>query len=48
MKVLRKTKKDRIRSQQFRESCGIQPNYEWVERRRIEWEEHVTRIDAER
>ena len=41
-----KTKIDRIRSQQIRESCGIQPIDEWVERRR-EWGEHVTRMDAE-
>ena len=51
MKVLRKivgkTKIDRIRSQQIRESCGIQPINEWVERRR-EWDQHVTRMDAER
>jgi hypothetical protein len=51
MKILRKivgkTKIDRIRSQQIRESCGIQPVNEWVERRR-EWDEHVTRMDAER
>ena len=44
MKVLRKivdkTKIDRIRSQQIRESCGIQPMNEWVKKRR-EWEEHV-------
>ena len=36
MKVLRKivgkTKIDRIRSQQIRESCGIQPINEWMER----------------
>ena len=56
MKVLRKivgkTKIDRIRSQEIRESCGIQPINEWVERRRRrrrrEWDEHVTRIDAEK
>ena len=51
MKILRKivgkTKIYRIRSQQIREFCGIQPINEWVERRR-EWDEHVTRIDAER
>ena len=46
MKVLRKIVGNRIRSQQFRESCDIQPINEWVERR--EWEEHVTRMDAER
>ena len=51
MKVLRKivgkTKIDRIRSQQIRISCGIQPVNEWVERRRREWDKHVTRMDAE-
>jgi hypothetical protein len=40
MKVLRKvvgkTKLDRIRSQQIRESCGIQPVIECMERRRRE------------
>ena len=41
---------DKIRSQQIRESCGIQPINEWVERRRRrrEREEYETRIDAER
>ena len=47
-KIVGKTKIDRIRSQQIRESCGIQPINEWVERRKREWDEHVTRIDAER
>ena len=49
MKVLRKvvgyTKIDRIRSQKIRESCGIQPINEWVERRRRKWDQHVTRMD---
>ena len=35
-------------SQQIRESCGIQPINEWAERRRSEWDQHVTRMDAER
>ena len=54
MKVLRKivdkTKMDRIKSQQIRESYGIQSINEWVERRirRREWDQHVTRMDAER
>ena len=51
MKVLRKIvdklKIDRIRSQQIRESCGILPINQWVRRRR-EWDQHVTRMDAER
>ena len=34
-------------SQQIREFCGIQAINEWVERR-TEWDEHVTRMDAER
>ena len=46
-KIVRKTKIDSIRSQQIRESCSIRPINEPVERRR-EWEEHVTRMDAER
>ena len=47
-KIVDKTKIDRIRSQQLRESCGIQPIKEWLERRRREWDKHVTRMDAER
>ena len=40
--------KNRITSQQIRESYGIQPIDEWVERRRREWDEYVARMDAER
>ena len=45
-KIIGRTKVDRIRSQQIRESCGIQPSNEWAERRRSrrEWDEHVTRM----
>ena len=46
-KIFGKTKIDRIRSQQIRKSCGIQPIHECVERRK-EWDEHVTRVNAER
>jgi hypothetical protein len=52
MKVLRKidskTKTDTIRSPQIRESCGIQPINEWVERTKREWDEHITRRYTER
>ena len=51
MKVLRKidkTKIDRIRSQQIRESCGVQPINKWVGRRRREWNGQKNRMDAER
>ena len=37
-----------IKKPTTRESCGIQPINEWVERRRREWDEHVTRMNAER
>ena len=46
-KIVGKTKIGSVRSQQIRESCFIQPINKWVERRR-EWDEHVTRMDAER
>ena len=49
-KIVGKTKIGRIRSQQIRESCDIQPINEWEERRRRrrEWDQHVTRMDAKR
>ena len=46
-KIFGRTKIDRIRSQQIRESCGIELINEWVERRR-EWDEYLTRMDAKR
>ena len=42
-----KTKTDRIRSQQIRGSCRIQPINEWMKRRRRECDEHVTSMEAE-
>ena len=45
-KIVVKTNIDRIRSQQIRESCGIQPINEWVESGR-QWDQHVRRMDAE-
>ena len=49
-KIVDKTKKDRIGSQQIRESCGIPSINEWMERRRRrrKWDERVTRMNAER
>ena len=41
-------KKNRIRSQQIRESYDIQPINECVEIRRREWDENVTRMDVKR
>ena len=45
-KIVGKTKIDRIRRQQIRESCGIQPIKEWVEGRRREWDERITIMNA--
>ena len=47
-KMAGKTKIYKIKIQQIRESCGIQPFSEWMERRIREWDEHVTRVDAKR
>ena len=43
-----KQKIDRISSQQIKESCGIQPIDEWVERRRREWDaERLVKISRD-
>ena len=47
-KILWKTKIDRMRSRQNRESCGIQPINGWAGRISGEWNVYVTRINAER
>ena len=44
-KIVDKTKIDRIRSQQIRESCGKRTIQEWVEGRIREWDEHVKRMN---
>ena len=47
--IVGKTKIEKMRIQQIRESCGIQPINEWLESGRTrEWDENVTKIDAER
>ena len=47
IKIVGKTKIDIVRSKQIPELCGIQPINDWVERIRREWDQHVTRMDAE-
>jgi len=48
MKKLRrttdKTKWDRTRNDRIRESCEIQNITWWVQRRRTEWIEHISRM----
>ena len=48
MKDSLKNIKRQNKKPQTREFCNIQPIDEWVERRRRECDEHVTRMDAER
>ena len=45
---MEKQKIHRMRSQEIRESWGIQPINEWMEWRRREWDEYVAKMDAER
>jgi hypothetical protein len=35
-----------IRNQQITETCVIKSINEWMETRKREWDEHVTRMDA--
>ena len=48
MKILRKTKIGKIRIRKITEPCVIQPISDWMEKRRTEWDEPVTRMDAEK
>jgi len=52
MKTLRritnKTKWDRARNDRIRESCEIQNITSWVQRRRTEWSEHISRMADDR
>ena len=52
MKTLRritnKTKWDRARKDMVGESCEIQNIISWVQRRRTEWSEHISRMADDR
>ena len=43
-RITNKTKWDRARNDRIRESCEIQNITSWVQRRRIEWSEHISRM----
>jgi hypothetical protein len=43
-RITNKTKWDRMRNDRIRESCEIQNITSWVQRRRTEWNEHITRM----
>ena len=47
-RIINKTKWDRIRNDRIRELCEIQNITFWVQRRRTEWSEHVSRMADDR
>jgi hypothetical protein len=47
-RIINKTKWGRMRNDRIRESCEIQNITSWVQRRRIEWSEHISRVGDDR
>jgi hypothetical protein len=47
-RIINKTKRDRMRNGRIRESCEIRNITSWVQRRRIEWSEHISRMADDR
>jgi hypothetical protein len=47
-RIINKTKWDRMRNDRIRESCEIQNITSWMQRRRIEWSEHISRMADDR
>jgi hypothetical protein len=47
-RIINKTKWDRMRNDRIGESCEIQNIISWVQRRRIEWSEHISRMADDR
>jgi len=43
-RIINKTKWDRVRNDRIRELCEIQNITSWVQRRRTEWSEHISRM----
>lgn len=52
MKTLRrivgKTRIDRVRNEEVRDTCGVEDISEWVKKRRRQWDEHVERMGEDR
>ena len=47
-RIINKTKWDRMQNDRIRELCEIQNITSWVQRRRTEWSEHVSRMADDR
>ncbi|KAI4472235.1 hypothetical protein M0802_017027 [Mischocyttarus mexicanus] len=46
--IVGKTRKDRIRNTSIRKECDIQDIIKWGRVRRRNWDEHISRMDADR
>ena len=47
-RIINKTRRDRMRNESIRETCGIQNITSWVQRRRTEWSMHISRVAEDR
>jgi hypothetical protein len=47
-KVVAKTMLGHVRNHDIRERCGIQPIGEWLNKKREEWNNHISGITADR
>ena len=47
-RIMNKTRLDKIRNRDIREKCEIQNIGDWVQRRRIEWNAHISRTNEDR
>lgn len=47
-KIMEKTRRDKIRSEDIRRQLNIQAIGDWVDRRRSEWNDHVSRMTSDR
>ena len=47
-RIINKTRRDRMRNESIRETCGIQNITSWVQRRRTEWSMHISRMAEDR
>jgi len=47
-RIINKAKWDRVRNDRIRELCEIQNITSWVQRRRTEWSEHISRMADDR
>ena len=48
LRIINKTRRDRMRNESIWETCGIQNITSWVQRRRTEWSMHISRMAGDR